>query len=306
MARTRFTVKEGISVADDNAVGGYPLIPVGSVIAFAGSAAPEGWLLCDGRSVGMLRTTYANLFAVIGTTYGSGDSSTTFNLPDMRSRMPIGAGAGTGLTARTLAVSGGAESVVIGTANLPTHVHAVDHNHASVDSGDNNVTHKHSVNPPNTASGDDSPGHTHAVDPPNTGSGNPNNSHYHGVSSGYHEHGYKIAATAAAGTNRNILTSTGTGDFTGGINPTYAGSTDWDANNHTHNTDVASFDTGGRSAFHKHDIDIAAFDSGNNDVSHKHAVDLPAFSGNSGDGGFTNTALALMNPFLPVNYIIKY
>ena len=56
-------------------------VPVGVVQAFAGSTTPTGWLLCDGSAVS--RTTYADLFAVIGTTYGTGDGSTTFNLPNL-------------------------------------------------------------------------------------------------------------------------------------------------------------------------------------------------------------------------------
>ena len=55
--------------------------PVGVVQAFAGSTTPDGWLLCDGSAVS--RTTYADLFAVIGTTYGAGNGSTTFNLPNL-------------------------------------------------------------------------------------------------------------------------------------------------------------------------------------------------------------------------------
>lgn len=54
----------------------------GSVMAYAGSVAPSGWLECDGSAVS--RTTYANLFTVVGETYGAGDGSTTFNLPDLR------------------------------------------------------------------------------------------------------------------------------------------------------------------------------------------------------------------------------
>ena len=56
-------------------------IPIGVVQAFAGSTTPQGWLLCDGSAIS--RTDYANLFAVIGTSYGAGDGSTTFNLPNL-------------------------------------------------------------------------------------------------------------------------------------------------------------------------------------------------------------------------------
>ena len=57
------------------------MIPVGVVQAFAGSTTPQGWLLCDGSAIS--RTDYADLYAVIGTTYGSGDGSTTFNVPNL-------------------------------------------------------------------------------------------------------------------------------------------------------------------------------------------------------------------------------
>lgn len=60
---------------------GMDILPAGIVQAFAGTTIPNGWLLCDGSAVS--RTTYANLFAVIGTTYGAGDGSTTFNLPNL-------------------------------------------------------------------------------------------------------------------------------------------------------------------------------------------------------------------------------
>lgn len=55
------------------------LNPAGIISTYAGSTAPTGWLICDGSAVS--RTTYANLFSVIGTTYGSGDGETTFNIP---------------------------------------------------------------------------------------------------------------------------------------------------------------------------------------------------------------------------------
>src|ERR1051325_6033662 len=68
--------------------------PAGSVVAFAGPVAPTGWLLCDGSQVS--RTTYASLFAAIGTAWGNGDALTTFNLPDMRGRFLRGTDHGLG------------------------------------------------------------------------------------------------------------------------------------------------------------------------------------------------------------------
>ena len=78
-----------------------PYVPPGMVNAFAGSTAPAGYLLCNGAAVS--RTTYANLFAVIGTTYGAGNGTTTFNLPDLRGEFIRGFDAGRGVdNGRTL------------------------------------------------------------------------------------------------------------------------------------------------------------------------------------------------------------
>ena len=68
---------------------GPSTVPVGTIFGYGGSSAPLGWLLCDNSEVS--RTTYSALFNIIGTVYGSGDNITTFNLPDLRSRIPIGA-----------------------------------------------------------------------------------------------------------------------------------------------------------------------------------------------------------------------
>jgi microcystin-dependent protein len=69
------------------------LKPTGLVSPYAGSSAPSGWLICDGSAVS--RTTYADLYTVTGDTYGDGNGTTTFNLPDLRSRSVVGVGAGT-------------------------------------------------------------------------------------------------------------------------------------------------------------------------------------------------------------------
>ena len=69
--------------------GGNALIPAGSIIMYGAAAAPGGWYLCEGGAIS--RSTYAALFSAIGTTYGVGDGSTTFNVPDFRDRAPYGA-----------------------------------------------------------------------------------------------------------------------------------------------------------------------------------------------------------------------
>jgi microcystin-dependent protein len=102
-------------------------VPVGVVNPFAGATAPAGWLLCYGQAVS--RTQYPILFTTIGTTYGVGDGSTTFAIPDMRGRVVAGEDdmGGTAVNRITSAVSGitgttlGATG---GTQNPPLHQHA--------------------------------------------------------------------------------------------------------------------------------------------------------------------------------------
>lgn len=77
--------------------------------------------MVEGQAVS--RSTYAGLFSQIGTTFGAGDGSTTFNLPDGRGRALIGVGTGTGLTARALGASGGAETHQLTEAQMPSHTH---------------------------------------------------------------------------------------------------------------------------------------------------------------------------------------
>ncbi|MFC2176501.1 phage tail protein [Bacteroidota bacterium] len=74
--------------------GGGGAVPKGTIVPFSGTVIPGGWLSCDGAAVS--RTTYSDLFAVIGTAYGVGNGSTTFNLPDMRGRFARGVDAGSG------------------------------------------------------------------------------------------------------------------------------------------------------------------------------------------------------------------
>lgn len=92
---------------------------------FAGSTVPAGYLPCDGSEVS--RTAYAGLFAVIGTTYGTGDGSTTFNVPNLEGKVPFGVS-----STHTLASTGGAKTVTLVEGELPSHAHSVPkHGHAN-------------------------------------------------------------------------------------------------------------------------------------------------------------------------------
>lgn len=85
---TRAVTPAALTAMISSLLGSLNMSPVGSVNTFAGSSAPSGWLLCDGQLVS--RTTYASLFTVIGTTYGAGDGSTTFALPNLKGRVVVG------------------------------------------------------------------------------------------------------------------------------------------------------------------------------------------------------------------------
>lgn len=122
---------DNISVPQVAAAPAASNVPVGGQIPYGGDTAPSGWLLCDGTAVS--RTTYADLFAVIGTKYGVGNGSTTFNVPDKRGRFPLGkAAAGTGAT---IGEHGGS---LDHTHTGPSHTHPVAaHSHS--------MSHTHTV-----------------------------------------------------------------------------------------------------------------------------------------------------------------
>lgn len=111
-------------------------LPAGVIVPYGGTAAPTGWLLCYGQAVS--RTTYATLFSAISTTYGTGDGSTTFNVPDLRGRVAAGkdnmggsaasrltnSGTGNpGIDGATLGASGGADRHQLTIAQLAAHTH---------------------------------------------------------------------------------------------------------------------------------------------------------------------------------------
>lgn len=95
--------------------------PVGVITAYAGDTAPNGWLLCDGSAVS--RTTYANLFSVLGTKCGAGDGSTTFNLPNIKGRSLVGVDPDD-TDFNVVGKTGGEKTHTLTISEMPSHGHA--------------------------------------------------------------------------------------------------------------------------------------------------------------------------------------
>ena len=101
--------------------------PTGSIMMFGGSSAPADWLICDGSAIS--RSTYDDLFAIIGTSYGAGDGSTTFNLPNLKGRVPVGRDAAQ-TEFDTLGETGGSKTHTLTSGEMPSHTHTQDaHTH---------------------------------------------------------------------------------------------------------------------------------------------------------------------------------
>jgi microcystin-dependent protein len=96
---------------------------IGEIRMFAGNFAPRNWALCEGQLLPIAQ--YQALFSILGTTYG-GDGRTTFALPDMRGRVPIGSGNGPGLTPVSLGQKAGTETNTLTVSQLPSHNHTIN------------------------------------------------------------------------------------------------------------------------------------------------------------------------------------
>jgi microcystin-dependent protein len=155
--------------------------PVGRISMYAGTAAPTGYLLCNGQAVS--RTTYATLFAVIGVTFGAGDGSTTFLVPDLGGRVPAGKEASasrltsgaSGIDGATLGATGGTQTHTLTSAEMPSHTHTFTgsplptHTHTELSFSGSNST-AAGGNPPGGGNATTNTGATSAGTPAGTNS----------------------------------------------------------------------------------------------------------------------------------------
>lgn len=116
------TVTGTLTVSSTASVNGvtYATLPAGVIVSWGTTTAPNGWLKCDGSAVS--RTTYSGLFSVISTTFGAGDGSTTFNLPNIKAKNIIGHDS-TNTKFDTMGETGGEETHTLTTTEMPAHTH---------------------------------------------------------------------------------------------------------------------------------------------------------------------------------------
>jgi len=263
--------------------------PIGSILTFATGNVPNGYFECDGQAIS--RTTYADLFAVMGTNYGAGNGSTTFNIPDYRGQFlrgyDHGAGVDPATNLRTDRGDGTGGDVVGSKQNTI------------------NRGHIHGVNPPSTAT-NNTGGHTHVVDHPLHAT-NSGGSHNHSVpevtfnsasTTNSHKHPFsfeKRTIQAGVGQFRDYVRDIQTNLDTDTVDTDF---NTFPNNNHNHQITVPLRNTstiGG----HQHSFNLPAIISTNNGT-HNHNVNIAQFNSNNSGG-------AESRPInISVMYCIKY
>ena len=264
-----------------SAVTNNAAFPSGVIVPFAGGPTalpnpgirqdvPDGWLLCVGTAVS--RTAYSSLFTVIGTTYGVGDGSTTFNLPDMRGNVPVGVKSTqtSNPDIRSLGLVAGAYTYTITANNLPLHTHAV---------GTLTFTGNAVVSGPASVT----------------------------ALTGAITNAAAITTTGQSVTHTHATV----GNISGGFKATNAGATTGSAallaqSGSTLTPRDAGYTTGNASVDHSHSVPIHGHAHTLAAPAHTHTTTATGtISGSTGNNTTTATTISLVQPSIALNYIIK-
>lgn len=260
------------------------LLPPGAITMWAGAAAPATWALCDGGQSS--RTTDAALFAAIGTTYGVGNGTTTFNRPNLQNKFPVGKG--TAAWSDALNDTGGSKDAVVVTHGhtSPAHGHSTPSHQHSTPSHGHDVTHSHGA--------DVSPAgapHTH------TGQTNLDGAHNHLVDP-YGNYLYSVRHVGAGSAALGVVPGSDAMEWHNDVGDTYE--------THWHNFTTNE----GGGAAHDHGITISMYGAGT--AGSGTLVTSPGEGGGSAtttaatvnDSGVTGVD-ANLPPFITLNFIIK-
>jgi microcystin-dependent protein len=240
------------------------LTPTGVINQYAGSTAPTGWLLCDGSAVS--RSTYADLFAIVGTTYGVGNGSSTFNLPNLVGRVVVGRDASQ-TEFDVLGETGGAKTHTLATGEIPSHQHTMDHDHPAGTTSSVDLNHTHAYS--GTVVGDGAHSHTITISDPGHG----------------HDFDYQGVNRTSGGATTSVVGPLGS-------------AAKFPVNSNTTGITASASSTG-----HSHTYSgNTGYMSANN--THTHTFDVAAYAGSTGATGGAG-AHNNLQPYIVLNYIIK-
>jgi microcystin-dependent protein len=284
------------------------VVPVGTIVDTLRDTAPAGWEFLAGQTLTGAQTALPALWAALPAAFKSGSDIV---LPDLRGRVTVGAGTGSGLTARVLAATGGAETHTLTTAQLPSHAHTINHGHGTANTGSpiNTGNTNPNLSTASPTAGSDLAGHTHGM---NHVHNRGNHTHTHNISvvngGGSHTHTVRYVANFGTGatpfnvgpvdttglnqSSNTVIPSGGAHNhtITGGITSSGDGATGVSRN--TANTANRPNTDGPSNINHVHEF------------NHRHQVTVATHTGSSGDTG-SGDSHNIMQPFVVVNKMIR-